>query len=276
MHPLIEFAGAGYTYPETGVRAVAGVDVTIHQGEFVALVGANGSGKSTLARLSNGLLLPTEGTVRVAGQSTAEAGALWEIRRRVGIVWQDPDNQLVAGTVEEDVAFGPENLGLPPEEISRRVERALHLVGLQSLRERPVHTLSGGQKQLVAIAGVLAMEPDAVILDEATAMLDPNSRRQVLAIAQRLAVEQRVAVVMITHHMDEAAVAGRVIALAGGRVVFDGPPAGLLADTALLQRIGLDVPPLVLIARRLREAGVDVPLVCPQVENLADHLCRLS
>jgi len=258
------------------VRAVAGVDVTIHQGEFVALVGANGSGKSTLARLSNGLLLPTEGTVRVAGQSTAEAGALWEIRRRVGIVWQDPDNQLVAGTVEEDVAFGPENLGLPPEEISRRVERALHLVGLQSLRERPVHTLSGGQKQLVAIAGVLAMEPDAVILDEATAMLDPHSRRQVLAIAQRLAVEQRVAVVMITHHMDEAAVAGRVIALAGGRVVFDGPPAGLLADTALLQRIGLDVPPLVLIARRLREAGVDVPLVCPQVENLADHLCRLS
>lgn len=257
------------------MRALAGVNVTIHRGEFIALVGANGSGKSTLARLCNGLLLPTEGTVRVAGRLTTEAGALAEIRRQVGVVWQDPDSQLVGATLEEDVAFGPANLGLAPAEIDVRVDQALRLVGLEGLRGRPVNSLSGGQKQLLAIAGVLAMAPDVLILDEATAMLHPAGREQVLGLAQRLALGQTMAVVVVTHHMDEAMAASRVIAMDTGRVVFDGPPTRLLAAGHLLDRIGLAEPPLVNIARGLREAGVDVPLIWRRVEDLAEHLCRL-
>jgi len=258
------------------VRAVAGVDITIHRGEFVAVVGANGSGKSTLARLCNGLLVPTEGQVLVAGQSTRDPQALGDIRRRVGIVWQNPDNQLVAGTVEEDVAFGPENLGLPPEEIERRVERALNWVGLAGHRTRPPHQLSGGQKQLTALAGVLAMEPEAIVLDEATAMLDPDARAQLLAVVARLTAQRAAAVVLITHHMDEVAAAGRVVALEEGRVAFDGPPARLFAREDLLARLGLEAPPLVRIAQGLRAAGLPVPLVCPTVEDLVEHLCRSS
>lgn len=254
------------------MRAVAGVNVTIDRGEFVAVVGANGSGKSTLARLCNGLLVPSEGMVMVAGRATADPAALWDIRRRVGIVWQNPDNQLVAGSVEEDVAFGPENLGLPPEDIRRRVEEALAAVGLADVRQRPPHRLSGGQKQLVAIAGILAMAPEAIILDEATAMLDPDARAQLLSVAARLCQERGVAIVLITHHMDELAAARRVVALDRGRVVFDGPPEELFAHGGLVEDLGLDLPPLVRITRGLREAGLDVPMFCRRVEDLAEYL----
>ncbi|HEY8418351.1 MAG TPA: energy-coupling factor transporter ATPase [Limnochordales bacterium] len=267
---------AGYTYPGTGVRAVAGVNVTIHRGEFVAIVGANGSGKSTLARLCNGLLLPTEGRVIVAGRATTDPGALWDIRRRVGFVGQNPDNQLVAGTVEEDVAFGPENLGLPPTEIGRRVNWALAAVGLEHVRERPPHRLSGGQKQLVAIAGVLAMEPECIVLDEATAMLDPDARAEVLGVVARLCAAEGVAVVLITHHMDELGACERVVALESGRVAFDGPPERLFAAAGLAERLGLVEPPLVRLARGLRAAGLDVPLWCRRVEDLVAHLCPSS
>lgn len=258
------------------MRGVAGVNVTIHRGEFVAVVGANGSGKSTLARLCNGLLVPTEGRVTVAGRSTADPAALWDIRRRVGFVGQNPDNQLVAGTVEEDVAFGPENLGLPPWEISRRVDRALAVVGLEPLRERPPHRLSGGQKQLVAIAGVLAMEPEAIVLDEVTAMLDPDARAAVLSVAARLCATEGVAVVLITHHMDELGACQRVVALDGGRVAFDGPPEELFAVAGLAERLGLEEPPTVRLARALRAAGLDVPQWCRSVEDLVAHLCLSS
>lgn len=266
--------GAGYTYADGEEPAVAGATITIHRGEFVAVVGANGSGKSTLARLCNGLLLPTEGEVRVAGRPTSDPDLVWEARRRVGMVFQNPDNQLVAATVEEDVAFGPENLGLAPDEIGRRVERSLAMVGLVAHRHRPSYSLSGGQKQLLAVAGVLAMEPDCLVLDEATSMLDPKSREQLVAVSRRLCREQGVAVMLITHHMDEVAGAHRVIALERGRIVFDGSPAALFAEEALIQRIGLDLPPLARIARGLAAGGLDVPRDCQQVEDLVNWLCR--
>jgi len=212
--------------------------------------------------------------VRVAGQRTDSPDALWDIRRRVGVVWQDPDNQLVGSTVEDDVAFGPENLGLPSDEITRRVEAALSVVGLEDLRQFPPHRLSGGQKQLLAIAGVLAMGPEAVILDEATSMLDPGGRRQVLAVARSLAAEHGVTVVLVTHHMDEAGAAGRVIALERGRVAFDGAPDRLFADADICRRCGLEPSPLVRIARGLRSAGIDVPAAPRGLAELVEHLCR--
>lgn len=240
----------------------------------MAVVGANGSGKSTLARLCNGLLLPTEGAVLVGGRDTADDDAWWEARRRVGVVFQNPDNQLVAATVEEELAFGPENLGVAPAEIDARVEQGLALIGMQEKRTRPPSMLSGGQKQLVAVAAVMAMRPDALVLDEATAMLDPPGRAELMSTAQRLCRDQQVAVLLITHHMDEAAEADRVIALERGRIAFDGVPSDLLADEALLMRLGMDVPPVLRMARRLAADGVDVSPRTYRLEHLVDRLCR--
>lgn len=240
----------------------------------MAVVGANGSGKSTLARLCNGLLVPTEGQVLIGGRPTSNEDALWEARRRVGVVFQNPDNQLVAPTVEEEVAFGPENLGVAPQEIGERVERSLALVGLQDKRKHPPHLLSGGQKQLVAIAAVMAMHPDVLILDEATAMLDPLSRAQVVETVSRLCRTELVAVLLITHHMDEVVDAHRVIALAEGRVVFDGPPHDLLDDEQLLIELGMDVPPVVRMARQLAAGGAPVLRTTYRLDELVDQLCR--
>ncbi len=270
IHDLWHVYGSG-TAGE--VVALKGVNLRIDQGEFVAIIGSNGSGKSTLARHLNGLLLPTRGWVKVCNLDTRSSEHLQEIRRRVGMVFENPDNQLVATIVEEDVAFGPENLGLPPAEIRRRVEQALETVGMATYRNHPPHLLSGGQKQRVAIAGVLAMEPSCIVLDEPTSMLDPQGRREVLRTIRGLNESRGMTVVYITHFMEEAAAAGRVLVMDDGRIVADGPPRRIFGQTELLERIGLGVPPLTRLARRLRMRGLPVPEVVLDAEELVSSLC---
>jgi len=258
MPPLIEIRNLRHVYNAGTPAAVVGVDgisLTIERGEFVAIVGGNGSGKSTLAKHLNALLLPTAGEVWVDGLDTRNRGAVWEIRQRVGMVFQNPDNQLVATVVEEDVAFGPENLGVPPAEIAGRVEEALRAVDMLAYRRHAPHLLSGGQKQRVAIAGILAMRPQCLVLDEATTMLDPQGQREVIETVQRLNAAG-VTVVLITHAMDEAALAHRVIALQGGRIALDGRPAEVFAQADELERLGLTLPLVPALARRLRQDGI--------------------
>jgi energy-coupling factor transport system ATP-binding protein len=238
----------------------------------VAIVGRNGSGKSTLAKHFNALLVPTEGTMLVGGRDTRAPENLWPIRQAVGMVFQNPDNQIVATTVEEDVAFGPENLGLPSEEIGRRVEEALRAVDLLAYRNHAPHRLSGGQKQRVAIAGVIAMRPECIVLDEPTAMLDPAGRREVLATISRLNQEEGHTVVLITHFMEEAAQAGRVIVMDRGHVAFDGPPREVFRHTEELHRLHLDVPPASELAARLHAAGWAVPPDALTMDELAAGL----
>ncbi len=257
------------------VRAVWDVSLTIRPGEFVALVGGNGSGKSTLAKHLNALLLPTHGRVVVDGLDTRDPHALWEIRRRVGMVFQNPDNQIVATVVEEDVAFGPENLGLPPEEIAGRVEEALRAVGMLEYRLREPHLLSGGQKQRVAIAGVLAMRPRCIVFDEATTMLDPEGRREVLDTAHRLRDREGIAVVHITHSMEEAAEADRVVALHAGRVVLDGPPREVFREVRRLREVQLDLPEVARLHACLERRGVKLGAQALHPAELADQILRL-
>lgn len=261
MPPLIETRNLRHVYnagTTSAVVAVDGISLTIDRGEFVAIVGGNGSGKSTLAKHFNALLLPTEGEVYVDGLDTRTRAAVWDIRQRVGMVFQNPDNQLVATVVEEDVAFGPENLGVPPAEIAARVEEALRTVDMLEYRRHAPHLLSGGQKQRVAIAGILAMRPQCLVLDEATTMLDPQGQREVIETVQRLNASG-VTVIHITHEMDEAALAQRVIALHDGRIGLDGPPAEVFARAEDLERMGLALPLIPALARRLREDGIPLP-----------------
>ena len=267
---MIEVAGVSYTYqPESGapIRALRDVSLTIAPGEYVALIGRNGSGKSTLAKLLNGLLQPTAGRVLVDGMDTRDLTHLREIRRRVGMVFQDPDDQIVATVVEEDVAFGPENLGFPRDEIRTRVEEALETVGLSAHRHRPPHMLSAGQRQRVAIAGVLAMAPRYLILDEATAMLDPQGRYDVLEVVRRLH-QAGMAIVHITHAMEEAAEAERVVVLHAGRIVADGPTREVFAQADALRGWGLDAPPVTQLAQRLHHRFPDFPRDVLTVEEL--------
>jgi len=267
---MIEVEHVSYTYhPESGqpIPALRDVSLTIESGEYVALIGRNGSGKSTLAKLLNGLLHPTAGRVLVDGMDTRDLTHLREIRRRVGMVFQDPDDQIVATVVEEDVAFGPENLGLPRDEILARIEEALGIVGLETHRHRPPHMLSAGQRQRVAIAGILAMAPRYLILDEATAMLDPQGRRGVLEVARRLH-QAGMAIVHITHAMEEAAEAERVVVLHAGRIVADGPTREVFAQVEALRRWGLDAPPVAQLAQRLQRLFPDFPLHLLTVEEL--------
>ncbi len=275
---LIELRDVSYVYrrgtPEE-VRALDHVYLTIRTGEFVALVGANGSGKSTLAKLLNALLLPTEGEVRVAGMDTRDPRALWEIRRRVGMVFQNPDNQIVATVVEEDVAFGPENLGLPPEEIARRVEWALEVVGMREYRHREPHLLSGGQKQRVAIAGVLAMRPQCIVLDEATTMLDPQGRREVLETVHRLREEEGITILLITHDMEEVVRADRVVVLSRGRVALEGPPEEIFTDPKRLRALDLDLSEVAALSHCLRSRGVKLSSLPLTPEALVEALLRL-
>ncbi len=256
------------------VRALHDVCLTVHRAEFLALVGANGSGKSTLAKHFNALLLPTEGRVVVDGLDTRDPQALWEIRRRVGMVFQNPDNQIVATVVEEDVAFGPENLGLAPEEIEQRVEEALRAVGMLEHRRREPHLLSGGQKQRVAIAGVLAMRPQCLVLDEATTMLDPEGRREVLHTAHRLREREGIAVVHITHNMEEAAQADRVVVLHEGRVALQGRPQEVFRQVRRLRDLRLDLPEVAELTTCLKRRGVPVDGLPLQAEELAAQLLR--
>jgi energy-coupling factor transport system ATP-binding protein len=274
--PFIETRGLEHAYPlEDGgqVAALRGVDLAVERGEFVALVGPNGSGKSTLARHFNGLLMPTAGQVRVEGLLTSDDRNLWTVRQRVGMVFQNPDNQLVASTVEEDVAFGPENQALPPAEIRRRVDEALDAVGLAEYRTHPPQMLSGGQKQLVAIAGALATRPACIVFDEPTSMLDPPGRRQILETIRRLNAGEGITVVLITQSMDEAASARRVLVMDGGRIAMDGPPERVFEQRERLRALGLDLPQAVEIAHRLRSWGMSLPAGMLTMETLADALC---
>lgn len=277
MPPLIEARNLRHVYnagTPTAVVAIDGISLTITQGEFVAIVGGNGSGKSTLAKHFNALLLPTEGEVIVNGLDTRARDSVWDIRQRVGMVFQNPDNQLVATVVEEDVAFGPENLGVPPREIAARVEEALRTVHMLEYRRHAPHLLSGGQKQRVAIAGILAMRPQCLVLDEATTMLDPQGQREVIETIQRLNASG-VTVIHITHAMDEAALAHRIIALQDGRIGLDGPPQEIFARPEELERIGLALPPIPSLARRLRGDGISVPAGILSVEQFVDALSAL-
>ena len=277
MANIIHIEKISFTYPEDEGRetfaALDGVTLDIEAGFFVAVLGHNGSGKSTLAKHMNAVLLPTGGKVYVDGMDTWDEEVLLEIRRRVGMVFQNPDNQIVANVVEEDVAFGPENLGVPTEEIRRRVDAALKAVGMESFLLHAPHNLSGGQKQRIAIAGIIAMEPKCIVLDESTAMLDPSGRREVLDTVRRLNREKGITIVLITHHMNEAAMADRVVVMDDGHVVMDSKPREILTRMEDLRAIGLDVPHTVELLHGLREDGFDVPLDALTVEECADAVC---
>ena len=246
------------------------INLEIDRGSIVAILGHNGSGKSTLSKQFNAVYLPSGGKVWVEEFDTADEAALLEIRRRVGMVFQNPDNQIVANVVEEDVAFAPENLGVPPEEIRRRVDEALAVVGMEKFVRHAPHLLSGGQKQRVAIAGVIAMEPECIVLDEATAMLDPMGREEVLSTAHRLNREKGITVILITHHMNEAEEADRVIVMNDGQVAMDGSPQEVFCQVEKLRALGLTVPDTVELLYELRQSGWDVPLDALTVEACAD------
>lgn len=273
---MIEFAHVAFTYGGSGSGgrpAVAGLNLTVAPGELVVVLGANGSGKSTLALLANGLLLPAEGEVRVDGMRTTDPERVWEIRSRVGVVFQDPDNQIVGTMVEEDVAFGPENLGVPHDELRTRVDRALATVGLTGLERREPHTLSGGQKQRLAIAGVLALEPEYLVLDEPTAMLDPVGRSDVLDVIQRLKSEGR-GIVHITHHLEDVAKADSVAVLVSGRLAFLGRPEDLFAQEGGPAAYGIAIPPAHVMATVLSTAGIQVPPYAVRAEDIMESLWR--
>ena len=278
MTEIIQTKQLVFAYPAAegaaAVNALDGVDLTIEQGSFTVILGHNGSGKSTLAKHMNAVLLPGGGTVWVDGMDTKDESLLLEIRRQVGMVFQNPDNQIVANVVEEDVAFGPENLGVPTEEIQERVGAALRTVGMDAFSLHAPHKLSGGQKQRIAIAGVIAMEPACIVMDESTAMLDPCGRREVLDTVRRLNRVKGMTIVLITHHMDEAAMADRVVVMDSGRVVMDGPPREILVRMEDLRAIGLDVPHTVELRRGLREDGFDVPLSALSVEECAQAIIQ--
>jgi energy-coupling factor transport system ATP-binding protein len=255
------------------VKAIGGVSIDIEESSFTAILGRNGSGKSTLAKNINALLLPSGGAVYVDGFRTSDEGALWEVRRRAGMVFQNPDNQIVSAIVEDDVAFGPENLGVKPDEIRRRVTDALRSVDMYGERKKSPHMLSGGQKQRVAIAGVVAMRPKCIVFDEPTAMLDPRGRREVMDILLRLH-RDGVTVVLITHFMEEAVKADRIIIMDAGEIVLDGPPAEVFSHSDRIRALNLEVPLTVELGDRLRRRGHDIPADIIEVEEMVAYLCR--
>ena len=278
MSTMLQTEHLSFTYPaeegQTSTVALEDVSLSIERGSFVVVLGHNGSGKSTLAKHMNAVLLPSGGTVYVEGMDTRDETLLLEIRRRVGMVFQNPDNQIVANVVEEDVAFAPENLGVPSEEIRRRVDDALAAVGMSEFTRHAPHLLSGGQKQRVAIAGVIAMAPECIVLDEATAMLDPAGRREVLSAIRALNQERGITVVLITHHMDEAMDADRLIVMNDGKLVMDGAPAEVFTQVEALRAMGLAAPDTVELLYGLRQGGMDVPLDALTVDECADAICK--
>ena len=269
---VIEFEQVHFTYPGGEREILCGIDLSIESGSFVAVLGHNGSGKSTLAKHMNAILTPTEGRVLVHGIDTADENRLLDVRRKVGMVFQNPDNQIVANVVEDDVAFAPENLGVPPEEIRQRVDTALRQVGMYEFRQHAPHLLSGGQKQRVAIAGVIAMQPDIIVLDEPTAMLDPQGRQEVVSTVTRLCRENGMTVVLITHHMDECVGADRLVVMSEGRIVADGSPAVVFSQVELMEREGLTVPETTRLLYDLRAEGFDLPLDALDTEACADAI----
>ena len=278
MAEAIQAEHLAYAYPEaeggSGISVFRDLNLTVEEGSFVAVLGRNGCGKSTLAKHCNAIVLPEGGTMTVFGMDTRQEENLIPIRRTVGMVFQNPDNQIVANVVEEDVAFAPENLGVPSQEIRRRVDEALKQVGMYEYREHAPHLLSGGQKQRVAIAGVIAMRPKCIVLDEPTAMLDPRGREEVMEIVSDLNRRLGITVGLITHHMDEAARAQRVVVLDHGEIAADGPPRSVFSQVELLHRLGLSAPETVELCWRLRELGEEVPLDTLTVEECAQALRR--
>ena len=255
-------------------RAIDGVNLDVKAGQFVAILGHNGSGKSTLAKHLNALLVPTEGTLWIDNMDTAKEEDLWKIRQKAGMVFQNPDNQIIATVVEEDVGFGPENLGVPTEDIWKRVDESLEKVGMISYRKHSPNKLSGGQKQRVAIAGVMAMHPQCIILDEPTAMLDPNGRKEVLKAVRELNEQEGVTVILITHYMEEVVFADNVYVMDSGKIVMQGTPREIFSQVDLLQSYHLDVPQVTLLAHELRKEGVDIPEGILTIEELVYALCQ--
>ena len=271
---IIEVKDVEFRYEGAEEEAVAGVSLRVERGEFVAVLGRNGSGKSTLAKLLNALNIPQKGEIWIDGVAAHEEANSLEVRKKCGMVFQNPDNQIVATVVEEDCAFGLENLGVPPEEIRRRVDEALRVVGMRDYAEAAPHMLSGGQKQRVAIAGVLAMRPKIIVFDESTAMLDPSGRREVFSVAEELNRRDGITIVWITHFMDEALRAGRVLVMDAGTVALEGAPREVFQKTEEIRKMGLDVPPMAQLAARLRADGLPLRADIMTVEEMAVELCR--
>ncbi len=281
MKSFIEFDGVSFAYEEEeeSLRAenvIENMNLKIEKGDFVAVLGHNGCGKSTLAKLCNAILVPQQGRVYIDGIDTADEDRLYDIRQRVGMVFQNPDNQIVATIVEDDVAFGPENLGINPAEIRRRVDEALKNVGMYEFRTFEPHKLSGGQKQRVAIAGIIAMKPDCIVLDEPTAMLDPRGRREVMDTVKRLNEEYGITVIFITHYMDEAVKANRVIVMDKGKILLDGKPKEVFVNIDTLKSIGLDVPEATELAHLLIEKGIGLPEDILDIDELFTHIAELT
>ena len=278
MSAIIEIKNVSFVYPDemdSDHLVLDDVSLEIEEGSFVAILGHNGSGKSTLAKLLNAIHTPTQGSISIDGMDTKEPKNLFPIRSTVGMVFQNPDNQLVASVVEEDVAFAPENLGLPPEEIRVRVDTALKLVDMYHLRDHAPHLLSGGQKQRVAIAGVIAMEPRCIVLDESTAMLDPVGRKEIMKTIRHLNETMAITVILITHHMDEAAVADRLLVMSGGHVIDDGPPKKVFQNLQGLKDAGLSPPETVQLLHQLQSEGLELPLDAISEEECAQALYNL-
>ena len=273
--PIISVDHVSFSYEENGPLAVRDVTLSVPKGAFHAILGQNGSGKSTLAKLINGLYVPTEGKVTVCGMDTQDESNTWEIRHRAGMVFQNPDNQLVATVVNEDVAFGLENIGVPTEEMPGRIEKALKDVGMLDFADRAPHLLSGGQKQRVAIAGVLAMQPEAIIFDESTAMLDPQGRKEVLSAVKRLNREMGITVLWITHFMEEAVACDQVHVMHDGSIVLSGTPREILSDAAKVTPYRLDAPPMARLAGQLRKAGMPLKEGILTVDEMAEEVARL-
>lgn len=267
-----------YTSHEDGIEkyAINGVDLTVNKGEFLVVLGHNGSGKSTLAKHMNALLIPSDGYVYVDGLNTKDKDNVWDVRSKAGMVFQNPDNQMVATIVEEDVAFGPENLGIDPKEIRKRVDESLEKVGMSEYKRHAPHLLSGGQKQRVAIAGILAMQPECIIFDEPTAMLDPSGRKEVLKNIKEINKEYGITIVLITHYMDEAAQADRIVVMDEGKLILEGNPKDVFSQVELMKKIGLDVPQVTELSYELRKEGIDLDSKIINVDEMVDALCQLK
>ncbi len=267
-----------YTSHEEGIEkyAINGVDLTVKKGEFLVVLGHNGSGKSTLAKHMNALLLPTDGVIYVDGINTKDEDKVWDVRAKAGMVFQNPDNQMVATIVEEDVAFGPENLGVDPKEIRKRVDESLEKVGMSEYKRHAPHLLSGGQKQRVAIAGILAMQPECIIFDEPTAMLDPSGRKEVINNIKEINKEYGITIVLITHYMDEAAEADRIVVMDDGKLIMGGTPKEVFSQVELMKKIGLDVPQVTELSYELSKEGIDLDSKIINVDEMVDALCQLK
>lgn len=265
-----------YTTEENSFKAIDNLSLNVKQGEFVVVIGHNGSGKSTLSKNLNAILTPTSGDIYINGLNTKDEENLWDIRQTAGMVFQNPDNQIVATIVEEDVAFGPENLGMSPIEIKKRVKEALESVDMYKLKDRQPHLLSGGQKQRVAIAGIIAMKPKCIIFDEATAMLDPSGRKEVMNTMKRLNKDENISVIHITHFMEEAVDADRVIVMEKGRKVLEGTPKEVFSNVNKLKNIGLDVPYMTELSKELNEAGIEIDADILTVDEMVVKLCQLK